>query len=266
MWLSTVVNYIKLMWLFKKMSLRNAISYPTSFFVQVLGMVLNDGAWLLMWALFFKRFPTVNGWDFNYLLLLYAFGTLLFAICIVPAEGIMYLAQYIVSGELDAYLTLPKHVLWSVAVSKVDISAIGDGLFGLILLFFVYGFAVTKICWFLILAIFAALLFFDFILIVQSLAFWLGDVDEVAKRLVHMLISLMMYPLSIFSGFLKLITMVLLPTFFMVGVPLSLMINFTWWYFVIFLLAVTIGTIGAFWFFNKGLARYESGNLMTTRQ
>jgi ABC-2 type transport system permease protein len=263
---STVGNYIALTWQLKKISIQSAMTYPTSFFVQVFGMVFNDGAWLGMWAIFFKRFPVINGWGFNNLLVLYAFSTLQFALCVVVTEGTGYLARYVVSGELDAYLTMPKHVLWSVAVSKIDISAIGDGLFGLIIIFYVYGLSLGQISWFLLLATLAAILLFDFVLVTQSLAFWLGDVDEVAKRMLHMLISLMLYPQSIFTGLLKLITITILPVFFMVNVPMSLMAAFSWYYFVVLLLSVVIGTTFALWFFNRGLARYESGNLMTTRQ
>jgi ABC-2 type transport system permease protein len=263
---STVVKYLQLTWQLKKLSIQAAMSYRASFLIQVFGMVFNNAAWIILWALFFKRFPTLNGWGLEHTLLLYSFGTLAFALCVIPAEGVAYLARYVVSGELDSYLTMPKNVLWSIAVSKVDISAIGDGLFGFALMFYIYGFALSKIFWFLLLTSLSAILFFDFLVILQSLSFWLGDIEDVAKRIIYMLIGFMFYPQSIFSGFLKIIMMTIMPAFFVVTVPLSLLTEFSWCYLAILLASVMVGTAGALWIFNKGLARYESGNLMTTRQ
>jgi Protein of unknown function (DUF990). len=81
-----------------------------------------------------------------------------------------------------------------------------------------------------------------------------------------MMVSFMFYPQSVFTGVLKILTMTVLPAFFMITLPISLIIEFNWIYFAIFVLSVIVGTVFALWVFNKGLARYESGNLMTTRQ
>jgi ABC-2 type transport system permease protein len=262
---STVVNYLRLTWDIKKLVLASAMSYRASFLVQVFGMFFNDGAWMLLWSIFFKSFPAVNGWGYHEMIILFAFGTMVYAFCGFPCDGVSELAKYIITGQLDVYLTGPKNVLWSVVISKSEISALGDGLFGFVLLFFVYGLAPLKIAWFLFVALLAAVLFFDFMLILQSLAFWLGDIEDAAKRIVHMLLSFMMYPQSVFKGGLKFIMMTALPAFFMITVPTQFIMEFSWAYGAIFFASVIIATVGALWIFNKGLSRYESGNLMTTR-
>ena len=264
--LSAVGNYLRLTWDIKKLVLATAMSYRAAFLVQVFGMFFNDSAWMILWYIFFKSFPTVNGWGFHEMIILYAFGTLVYAFCEFTCDGVSELAKYIVTGQLDLYLTGPKNVLWSLAVGKSDISALGDGLFGIVLLVWAYGFAPLKIFWFLIMTLLSAVLFFDFMLIIQSLAFWFGDIEDAAKRVVHMLLSFMFYPQSIFTGALKILTMTVLPAFFMITVPTSLIIEFNWGYFAIFVCSIILGTSFALWFFNIGLARYESGNLMTTRQ
>ena len=263
---SAVVKYLRLTWEIKKLVLASAMSYRASFLVQVLGMFFNDGCWMALWYIFFKSFPAVNGWGFHEMIVLFAFSTLIYAFCEFPFDGVAELSKYIVTGQLDVYLTGPKNVLWSVAVSKSDISALGDGLFGFILLFFAYGCAPLKIIWFLCVTLLAAVLHFDLMLMIQSSAFWLGDIEDAAKRVTHMLMSFMMYPQSIFKGLLKFIMMTVLPAFFMITVPVQLIMEFSWSYVVIFVVSVLIATMSALWIFNKGLARYESGNLMTTRQ
>lgn len=266
MTLSKLCRYIRLTWDVKKLVLSSAMSYRASFLVQVIGMFFNDSAWIVLWYIFFKSFPAVNGWGFEQTLILFAFGTFVYALCEFPFDGISELSHYIVTGELDVYLTMPKHVLWSVAVSKSDIAALGDGLLGLVLIFFVYGFAPIKILWFFFISILTALLFFDFMLMIQSLAFWLGDIEDAAKRVINMIMGFMIYPQSIFSGLLKIVMMTVLPAFFMVTVPSGLIMEFSWTYFGILIASCIISTLFAFWIFNKGLDRYESGNLMTMRQ
>lgn len=263
---SVVARYLRLTWDIKKLVLASAMTYRASFLVQVLGMFFNDGAWMVLWYIFFKSFPAVNGWGYHEMIILFAFGTLVYAFCEVPFDGVSELSKYIVTGQLDVYLTGPKNVLWAVSISKSDISALGDGLFGCVLLFCAYGFAPLKIAWFLFITLCAAVLFFDFVLIVQALAFWFGDIEDAARRVTHMLVSFMMYPQSIFKGFLKFIMMTVLPAFFMITVPVQLIMEFNWTYFSIIILSVLVATPTAIWIFNKGLARYESGNLMTTRQ
>ena len=264
--LSAAGKYILLTWDIKKLVLSTAMSYRAAFLVQVFGMFFNDGAWMVLWYIFFKRFPSVNGWGFNEMILLYAFGTLVFGVCEFLFDGVSELSKYIVTGQLDVYLTGPKNVLWSLSVGKSDISAIGDALFGFALLIYMYGFAPLKILWFLSITIISTVMFFDFMLIIQSMAFWFGDIEDAAKRLVQMMFSFMFYPQAIFTGVLKIIMMTVLPAFFIITVPTTLIIAFSWSYFAIFIASVVFGTIFALWLFNKGLARYESGNLMTTRQ
>lgn len=264
--LSVVANYLKLTWDIKKLVLSTAMSYRASFLVQVIGMFFNDSAWMILWYIFFKSFPAVNGWGFNDMIRLYAFGTLVYACVEFTFDGISELSSYIVTGQLDVYLTGPKHVLCSLAVSKSDISALGDGLLGLMLMLWLYGFAPLKILWFLCITTLAAVLLLDFLLIIQSLAFWFGDIEDVAKRVTNMLLGFMFYPQSVFTGVLKAIMMTVLPAFFMITVPISLIMKFSWTYFWIFIVSVMVASVFAWCFFNAGLKRYESGNLMTTRQ
>lgn len=262
---STVAKYIRLTWEIKKLVFASAMSYRTSFLVQVLGMFFNDGAIMMFWYIFFKSFPVVNGWSYHDMMVLFAFSTFVYAFCNLPFEGITDLAKYIISGKLDLYLTGPKNVLWAVAISKSDIAAIGDILFGSVILCCAYGFAPMRTAWFFLVTLLAALLFFDFMLIVQSLAFWLGDIDDAAKRVTHMLMSFMMYPQSVFNGFLKFIMMTVVPAFFMITIPVQLILEFNWLHFIILICTAIGGTFVAFWFFGKGLARYESGNAMISR-
>jgi ABC-type uncharacterized transport system, permease component len=178
-----VGKYLRLTWDIKKLVLAAAMNYRAAFLVQVLGMFFNDGAWIILWAIFFKSFPKVNGWGFNEMIILYAFGTLVYAFCEFTCDGVSELAKYIVTGQLDVYLTGPKNVLWSLSVGKSDISALGDGLFGLVLAIYMYGFVSIKILWFLIMTLLAAVLFLMLCLLYNRWHFGLEILKMLQKEL-----------------------------------------------------------------------------------
>lgn len=263
---SMVANYLQLSWLLIKTNISTALSYPISFWTQVIGIFFNDSAYLVLWIVFFKRFPVIAGWNIDQMMILLALLNVVFCLCEVPADGIFNLSQYVVTGQLDSYLTMPNNIIWSVAMSQTEIGAIGDGLFGIVLMFIVYGFAPLKILWFLIIAVLTAVLVFNWGLMVQSLAFWFGDIEDIARRLMRMIFSFSIYPQSIFVGAIKIIMMTVIPAFYVVTVPVSLLLNFTLGYFAILVSSVVVTTLASQWIFYQGLARYESGSLSTFRQ
>ncbi|HML19590.1 MAG TPA: hypothetical protein PKD74_03345, partial [Candidatus Dependentiae bacterium] len=74
--LSAVGRYIKLTWDIKKLVLATAMSYRASFWAQVFGMFFNDSAWMVLWYIFFKSFPAINGWGFEQMVVLYALASI----------------------------------------------------------------------------------------------------------------------------------------------------------------------------------------------
>lgn len=266
MWLSTVGKYIQLTYHVKKMVLESAFMFRASFIVQVIGMFFNDAAWLSLWYIFFKAIPAINGWGFDQMVLLFAFACVVIGALEVFFDGLSEISHYVVTGQLDIYLTMPKNLLWLVAVGKTDIAALGDLFFGLVLMIYAFWFAPLKILWFCLVCGLSLILFLDFMLIIQSLAFWFGDIEYMAKQLIHMLIGFMIRPQSTFTGGLKVLMMTIIPAFFMVTVPLDLLIQFSWSYCGILLVSVIVGTTIALTIFSRGLSKYESGNLMLPRQ
>lgn len=266
MLLSMVGKYVQLTWQVKKMVLEAAFMFRASFIIQVIGMFFNDAAWLSLWFIFFKAIPSINGWGFDQMVILFAFTCVVAGVLEVFFDGLSEISNYVVTGQLDIYLTMPKNLLWLIAIGKTDIAAIGDMFFGLVLMIYAFGFAPLKILWFFVVCGLSVILFLDFMLIVQSMAFWFGDIEYMAKQLIHMLIGFMVRPQSTFTGGLKVLMMTLVPAFFMITVPTELLVQFSWSYCITLLVSVVVGTTLALTIFSRGLSRYESGNLMMPRQ
>jgi len=64
---------------------------------------------------------------------------------------------------------------------------------------------------------------------------------------------------------LKIITLTILPAFFMAILPTQLIAKFSWPLAGVFLGFTALITTFAVWFFNHGLRRYESGNLISVK-
>ncbi len=265
MFLSTVVKYISLTWEMTKLSILSAMEYRVSFFVQVFGMFVNDIAFIVMWLIFFQKFPSINGWQFQDTVMLFALTTVNFAIVMIFARGAFELSRTIARGELDYYLSFPKNVLWHVLVSKTEISAIGDLLFGLIIFFFSGNISLEKIGLFVVIGILTALIFLNFIIITQSITFYVGNFEEAAEQMFHALLGFAFYPQTAFYGALKIVMLTIIPAFFITTLPVQLIQKFNLQLFLILIGFWIFTTIIATVIFKRGLRRYESGNLINVK-
>lgn len=265
MLLRTAGKYLRLTWELKKKSLLSAMEYRASFLLQVTGMVVNDIGLMLLWGIFFKQFPTVNGWGIGDTAWIFALSTTSFGIVMIAGRGVLHLAKTIVSGDLDYYLSLPVSALWHTIVSRTDISAIGDALFGIAVFFFVWDGSALQILLFLFFSGIAGITLIAMTVITQSLTFWLGDFEDAAENVFHTTLVPTLYPQNIFSGALKIIMMTIIPTFFLVALPAATIKHFAWNGIFAVMGFAAISIVIAIFVWRAGLRRYESGSLINVR-
>ena len=115
-----------------KQNLKSAAELRASFWTSLIGMTINNSAFLLIWMSFGKIAGDMGGW--NYIDYLFAQGivTIAFGVCYGFFAGIRYLPEVVKFGELDKFLLSPKNILLRISVSKFEASAMGDLLFGII--------------------------------------------------------------------------------------------------------------------------------------
>jgi len=259
-----MIDYIKLTVHVVKLNILSAMEYRVVFWTQVIGMAINDFGWLLTWSLFFMRFPNFNGWVLQDTMLLFAISMVNFAIFRIFAGNTEEISHDINHGHLDYYMSLPKNVLWQISTSRTNISAIGDLTFGLILFLFL-GLNWTQFLVFGFLTIITALIMYNFTVILHSLSFYVGNFEETSDRIFGLLAGLTLYPATAFSGALKVITFTIIPVFFIAWLPVSIIKDFSWIHLGYIGIFWLVTLIFAVWFFNRGLRRYESGNMINVR-
>jgi len=260
-----MLRFVRLTWLLVRQGILAALQYRASFLSQTLGMVLNNTFWVVMWWVYFQRFPDVNGWGFRDTLVIFALSCYFFGLLHLVAGGTIEIAGKIARGELDQALSLPGSPIWHLAVGRMQVSALGDVVFGLGLAGWLFAHEPQALSLFVCLGPVSAVIFFASALVTQSVAFFVGHFEEAANDLYWGLLTFGLYPGTIYRGALKVVTVTILPAFFVYHLPVRLLTEFRW-ADLIFLSAATVGYLAlACAFFRLGLRRYESGSLLVVR-
>ena len=174
------------------------------------------------------------------------------------------LSDLIINGKLDTFLTQPKNVFLNVISSDTSISAIGDLIYGYICLI-IYGININNFILFTIFSITGAIILASFASILGSTCFWIVKGDIVADSLVNIMISFATYPGTIFKSAVKIILYTVIPVGFANYLPIDTLLNFNIMNLIYIFAFTAFIVLLAFFIFNKGLKRYSSSNLMSSR-
>jgi ABC-2 type transport system permease protein len=263
--LSVAAKYLSLTWEVKKVNFMAQMEYRVSFMMEVFVSMGVYAAMAFLWYLFFTKVPAVDGWtiqDQATVISMAWFGDAIFSLVTC---GMDELAGMIARGELDTYLLWPNNVLWQIAISRTENYAFGSIVVSLIN-FSLFGGATPKtFVLFILIGLLASMIMFNFVLITQSLGFWIGNFEAGADKIISVLYTLQNYPARIFSGILRMIMVWIIPAYFTATLPSQLVHEFNWWQlsWLIVYWAITLA-IGVVLFY-RGLQKYESGSIIQAR-
>jgi len=256
---------LRLVWGYVRHNLMSAMAYRGAFLLQVFGMMLNNLMLLFFWTLLFDKFPTLHGWTLQGVVLLYGVVALGFGLAVVVCGNATQLAKIVASGDLDYYLALPADPLVHVLVSRMNLSGWGDMLFGVLVYLVALPERWANLPLFLLLGVLSGLILVAFNVIMGSLAFWLGQAQDLSFQLGNALLTFGLYPVDIFPDLVRVFLYTLIPAAFVGSIPAGLLVTFSWGKLGA-LVGFTLGLVLlARWVFARGLRRYESGNLVTAR-
>ncbi len=246
-------------------NLMSAMAYRGPFFLQVIGMLLNDVMLLFFWWVLFNRIPTLRGWDLRGVMTIYGITAFGFGAATMICGNVWQVARIIVTGDLDYYLALPADPLVHLLISRMSIPGCGDLLFGLLVFLFAAPGQWKVLPLFLLLGLLAALMLTAFGVLVGSLAFWIGSAEHLAMQMNNALITFSLYPVEIFPGAVRILLYTLIPSALIGSVPAALLTNFDGKRLTLLIIATLTITLIARLVFRRGLHQYESGNLVTVR-
>ena len=234
----------------------------SAFWSQILAMIANDVVWVVFWALFFNRVGSLRGWDTSRVYLLLAILTTCAGLVLGLLANARKIGRMAVAGELDAVLALPVPPLAYLLVRRIDVTNIGDVVFG-ITLFAVAGSPTIERTAIFVLGVTAgAVLFTGFLVGMGSLALFAGNGEAGDFGLQAMLV-LSAYPVDIFTGATKALLYTAVPAAFIGAVPAALVDSFDTGRAAALVGAALFFGFAGWALFSLGLRRYSSGSVWT---
>lgn len=262
--LMEVKKNLNLIFVSLKFNILKEMEYRVAFISQIIGMILNNGSFIIQWIILFSLKDDFGGYVLKDIMMLWAVAAGSYGLNRTVFGNVTNLSDYITKGKLDTYLVQPKNVLINILASRTSAGAIGDIIYGYLVLIVLKSSITTYLLYTLVI-ILGAIVHTAFVVITQSLAFWLGRADSIASALENAIMMPSTYPEGIFNSFVKIAMFTIIPVGFIVFIPVRLL-NLFDPLLLLGLVGFTVSiTLLAFLVFNKGLKKYSSSNLMIVR-
>ena len=262
--LTEAKNQIKISLLSIKYAFMRELLNKVSFISNVVFMILNNASMIIQWIVLFNLRENFGGYTFRQVLLLWGFASATYGVSHFFFKNAYKLSSEINLGKVDTYLVQPKNVLLSMITTDVEPSALGDLLYGYIMLF-IYGITITRFLLFTLFIFTGGFLMTAVACILGSLSFWFNNTEAVADTGNGLMVNFATYPDGIFKGVVKALLFTLIPVGITTYIPVRVMTAFDIKLFLIVILFTIVLIFLAFIIFNRGLKRYSSTNLMNAR-
>ena len=235
-----------------------------TFLSNVLLMMLNNASFIVQWIIIYGICDSIGSYEFKDILLLWGISSYSYGFAFFFFKDAFNLSKMINEGRLDQFIIQPKNILISVVTTHVKTSALGDMLYGLLMLVF-YGITPSNFFLFILFGITGGLIMVSCAIIIGSLSFWFGKSDVLLDTFNNTLITTSLYPDTIYGNVLKVILFTIIPVGMIVYIPINIMNCFNP-ILLLIVLSFTIMIIAfAFFIFHVGLKKYSSSNLMNVR-
>jgi ABC-2 type transport system permease protein len=262
---------VKLFSHFIKSYLKTKLEYRFAFFTELLAQaIIYLGIFVSIWIIY-SRFPLIQGWDFNSVLLLYNFNMFSFSVSgLIFWSPLRNLEQQIISGDFDVVLTKPMNPLLYLLSKNFNHVYLGTVFLGVGV--FIYLFIHLNIEWTIFAVIFFIINIFGSILIQSSImiftgsfSFFTGKSSSLAGFAIYGFRRYIDYPITYFSKFVQIILTFVLPYAFINFYPTLNLIDHESINLINPILPYISSIVGLvlfilayrFWLF--GLQRYKSG-------
>ena len=262
--LQAVKNQIKVTSKTIKYALMREMLNKTSFIMNISFMILNNASFIIQWIILYGLKEDVGSYTFKQVLLLWALAASTYGFSHFLFKRSFDLSDIITNGKLDSFLVQPKNVLISAITTDVEVSALGDILYGYIILT-INGLTIVKLILFTLFSITGGIIITDIAVLLGSLSFWFGKSDMIADTGNSLMTNFATYPDGIFKGLSRILLLTIIPLGLTAYFPVWIMSAFDLKLTLLIICLTLLITIITFLVFYKGLRRYSSSNLMISK-
>lgn len=262
--LTEVKNQFKVSFLSIKYNVMRELLNKATFISNIVFMMLNNASMIIQWLVLYSLREDMGGYSFKEILLLWGMASATFGFSRFFFERAFHISRLINEGKIDSFIVQPKNILISICTSGISISAIGDLLYGYIMLIF-YGLSIKTFILFTYFVITGGIIITCISIILNSLSFWFSNTTTVSVLGNRLMCNFATYPDGIFKGIAKALLFTLIPVGISNYIPVHVIVNFDLNLFLINTCVCIFLIYFAFIIFYRGLRRYSSSNLMSSR-
>jgi ABC-2 type transport system permease protein len=244
---------------------KSVMEYRVNFVIQFFGMMLNNAAFALFWAILIGRAGMVGGYGFTDIMFIWALVSTSFGLAHILAGNVRMLGRIVMEGSLDVYLLQPKDVMLNLLASRTVVSAWGDFVYGFIVIALLPGADFMAFLLFCCLALPGALIFAATFAAAESLVFFMGNSQAISSALAEFLLSFSLYPEGVFGKSYRWVLYSVIPSGFVAFMPLRIYRALDWPLVPVLWAVALVYAFLSYRLFSAGLRRYESGNRMDAR-
>lgn len=248
-----------------KKNIQNSSELRGSFIISVVGMILNNSSFLIIWLVFGGVMGTVGGWKQNDVFGLLGFSTVTFGIIITFLGGIRDLPEYVLNGSFDRFMLAPKNILLRVCTSKIYVSAIGDLAFGVLCLafwFYYIGFSLNNLLLALFFILFGSLCTFGYFVFASSVSFYFKNPRNIVFALFELYLGPSIYHGGAIQGGLRKFLIFIVPALLSGALPVEIIKDPEITKILVYAGISIFWLVFSIWFFYKSLKKYESSNFV----
>lgn len=263
--MSTVVkNQLRICLLSVKYNIMREMVNRVTFLTNILFMILNNASFIIQWLILLGLKPEIGGYTLREIMLFWGLSASSYGLANILFAKAFSLSDLIISGKLDSFLVQPKSVLLGVITSATTSSAIGDFLYGLIILC-AFSFSLQRLLLFLVFTATGAVIITAFAILMGSLSFWFVRADVFGSNMINSTINFSTYPDGIFGGAARFLLYQVIPVGMAIYRPVHVMISFNLMELLAVLGYAVLLSAAAALVFYRGLRRYSSSSLMEAR-
>jgi ABC-2 type transport system permease protein len=241
------------------LNLRTVLEQPVRSLCMTLAMYAQDVLLFAGWIVFFNAVGQVRGWGLPELCLLYGMQFCSYGMSNLLTDGTRHLGLRVANGDIDTYLTRPRHVLPPLVLGRCNPANLGDFCAGVTLLVVGAGLGPGGVALALLVAVLMGLLFESAKLSYHSLGFFVSGGSRIGEYLTDSLYYLSILPQQGHGVLFRIVLFSALPAGFLVTVPVDLVRHANPRELAMLAGVDALYAGFALWFFGQGLKRYKRG-------
>lgn len=249
-----------------KKNIQSSAELRTSFVMNIVGMAINNFAFIILWVFFVKSVGIIGGWRAVDIIGLQGLLSLSYGFVFSVGMGIRKLPQFVTSGAFDRYMLSPKNLLVRVTTASFSPSAVGDIVFGIITMT-IYAvlihMSLYQVGLTLILILLSSVVFLAMAITIFSSSFFFIDSAILTDGLFELFFTPALFHGGAFQGAMRFFYTFIIPSLLIGTLPIEAIKDTSLSKLALVGVLAVVWLIISIKIFYKAIRKYESSNFMT---